>query len=66
MDAEDEIRARIRELRVEHRDLDDVIDRLAHQTYVDQLQVRRMKKRRLLLKDTIARLQSMLILDLDA
>ncbi len=59
-------RMRLAELRVEHRDLDDIIGRLLEGPYVDQLQVRRLKKRKLLLKDTIARLESALIPDLDA
>ncbi len=59
-------RMRLAELRVEHRDLDDVITRLLEGPYVDQLQVRRLKKRKLLLKDVIARLESELIPDLDA
>ena len=54
------------ELRVEHRDLDTAIDRLATTFGRDELQLTRMKKRRLLLKDTIARLESKLIPDLDA
>ncbi len=63
---EDPRRMRLAELRVEHRDLDDVIGRLLEGPYVDQLQVRRLKKRKLLLKDAIARLESALIPDLDA
>ena len=59
-------RIRLAEMRVEHRDLDDVIARLLEGPYVDQLQVRRLKKRKLLLKDVIARLESALIPDLDA
>ncbi len=59
-------RMRLAELRVEHRDLDDVIVRLLEGPYVDQLQVRRLKKRKLLLKDIIVRLESALIPDLDA
>ncbi len=59
-------RMRLAELRVEHRDLDDVIARLLEGPYVDQLQVRRMKKRKLLLKDVISHLESALIPDLDA
>jgi hypothetical protein len=57
---------RLAELRVAHRDLDDVIERLLEGPYVDQLQVRRMKKRKLLMKDVITRLESALIPDLDA
>jgi hypothetical protein len=54
------------ELRVEHRDLDEAIARLAADPSCNQLQLTRMKKRKLLLKDTIARLESRLIPDLDA
>ena len=54
------------ELRIEHRDLDLAIARLAADTGCDELQLRRMKKRKLRLKDTIARLESKLIPDLDA
>lgn len=54
------------ELRVEHRDLDQAIDRLAANPACDQLQLTRMKKRKLQLKDAIARLESRLIPDLDA
>jgi len=57
---------RLRELRIEHRDLDDVISRLTLDLYVDELQLRRLKKRKLLLKDQIARLESQLIPDLNA
>jgi hypothetical protein len=63
---EDLRRMRLAELRVEHRDLDDAITRLLEGPYVDQLQVRRMKKRKLLLKDVISHLESELIPDLDA
>lgn len=57
---------RLRELRINHRDLDDLIDRLSDDPLVDQLRIRRLKKRRLVLKDMIARLESELIPDLDA
>ncbi len=68
MDASDneEIRRRVTDLKVAHRDLDDAIARLAESPYVDELQMRRMKKRKLFLKDAIARLESSLIPDLDA
>lgn len=57
---------RLRELRVSHRDLDYLIDRLSHDPMVDQLRIRRLKKRRLILKDMIASMESSLIPDLDA
>ena len=61
-----EIARLIAELREEHRDLDAAIARLAEDPSVDQLQVRRMKKRKLKLKDWIAFLESQLIPDMDA
>ena len=57
---------RLRELRIEHRDLDDVICRLSLDIYVDELQLRRLKKRKLMLKDQILRFESELIPDLNA
>jgi hypothetical protein len=56
----------IAELREEHRDLDEAIIRLSDDPSVDQLRLRRMKKRKLKLKDWIAYLESQLIPDLDA
>jgi hypothetical protein len=56
----------IADLREEHRDLDEAIARLADDGSVDQLRLRRMKKRKLKLKDWIAYLESRLIPDLDA
>lgn len=58
--------ARLRELRGTHRDLDKLIDNLSHDPLVDQLRIRRLKKRRLILKDMISTLESDLIPDLDA
>ncbi len=57
---------KLKELRVAHRDLDDVIARLSSDTDIDQLQLRRLKKRKLILKDMIAKLESELIPDLNA
>lgn len=57
---------RLRELRVNHRDLDYLIDSLTHDPMVDQLRVRRLEKRRLVLKDMISQLESELIPDMDA
>ena len=60
------LRQRIESLRLEHRDLDDVIGRLTLDPHVDHLQIKRLKKRKLLIKDLIQRLESDLIPDLDA
>jgi hypothetical protein len=57
---------KLRELRIEHRDLDDVIARLQLDFRVDELQMKRLKKRKLMLKDQITRLESELIPDLNA
>lgn len=57
---------RLKALRVEHRDLDDVISRLVDDPLVDQLELKRLKKRKLMLKDSINRLESELIPDLNA
>lgn len=57
---------KLRELRIEHRDLDDIIIRLSMDVYVDELQLRRLKKRKLLLKDQITKLESELIPDMNA
>lgn len=61
-----EIQSKLVELREEHRDLDDAIARLQESAFVDQLQMTRLKKRKLQLKDYIKRLESRLIPDLDA
>jgi len=60
------LRERIAQLRQEHRDLDAAIERLQDGPYVDQLQIRRLKKRKLFLRDTLSKLESGLIPDLDA
>jgi hypothetical protein len=57
---------KLRQLRIEHRDLDQIIARLALDIHVDEVQMRRLKKRKLLLKDQIARLESQSIPDLNA
>lgn len=54
------------ELRLEHRDLDAAIAQMARGISYDELQLTRLKKRKLMLKDAIARLESRLIPDLDA
>jgi hypothetical protein len=57
---------RMMDLRIEHRDLDDAIIALSKENYVDQLQLKRLKKRKLRIKDEISKLSSNLIPDVDA
>jgi hypothetical protein len=60
------LRAKLREMTVEHRDLDEVINHLSKDPAIDQLQLRRLKKRKLVLKDQIAKIRSKLIPDIEA
>ena len=62
----DDIKTRIIELEVEHRDLDSVIDLLSSSTQHEELQIRRLKKRRLQLKDHITLLRMQLVPDIPA
>ncbi|HYS13142.1 MAG TPA: YdcH family protein [Burkholderiaceae bacterium] len=65
MDSE-EIKRRIVELQVEHRDLDDAIASLVQQPGMDELTLRRLKKRKLQIKDAIVQLQMQLVPDIPA
>lgn len=58
-----EISRKLADLRLEHRDLDTAIATLQASIASDELTIKRLKKRKLLLKDTIARLESALIPD---
>jgi len=60
------ISLRLESLRLEHRDLDSVITQLSNDITANQLLLTRMKKRKLMLKDMIAKLESGLIPDLNA
>lgn len=62
-DEETALRKRLEEYRLEHRALDAAIERLGQDLRMDQVQLRRLKKRKLYLKDIIARLESRLIPD---
>lgn len=57
---------RLAELKLEHRDLDHAIHRLEHETMHDQLALKRLKKRKLLLKDQISLIERQLDPDLPA
>jgi hypothetical protein len=61
-----EIRSRLHSLEIEHHDLDDVINRLAADPLQDQLQLQRLKKRKLILKDRISYLEDQLTPDIIA
>lgn len=63
---EDDLLLTLNRLREEHRMLDDEILSLLERPYFDQLLMQRLKKRKLWLKDAIARFESKLIPDLDA
>ena len=66
MDDLAELRRQLEELRTEHRDLDDVIQRLSERGPFDQLQMQRLKKRKLVLKYQIAQIESKLLPDIIA
>ncbi|MBV6633369.1 MAG: DUF465 domain-containing protein [Alphaproteobacteria bacterium] len=65
-DEQDKVHARLEELRSEHRDLDDVIEQLSAEGPFNQLQIQRLKKRKLMLRDLIARLEDSLVPDIIA
>ena len=60
------LREQIEVLKLEHRDLDDVIERISGSPANDQLQINRLKKRKLAIKDQIARLESQMLPDIIA
>ncbi len=66
MDDIETVRRRLETLKQEHRDLDDVIARVTEDGAFDQLQVQRLKKRKLVLKDQITKLESELHPDIIA
>jgi len=61
---QDQLKDELDELQLEHRDLDDVIHRLYESNNFEQLQMQRLKRRKLKLKDQIARLENQLIPDI--
>ncbi|GEO39580.1 hypothetical protein GGE65_003161 [Skermanella aerolata] len=66
MNEQEILQQKLASLRIEHRDLDDVIARIGEQAPYDQLQLQRLKKRKLALKDQITRLESRLLPDIIA
>lgn len=63
---DDEVRERLEVLRIEHRDLDDAVLALLAASLPDQLQIARLKRRKLRLRDEIAMLEDQLIPDIIA
>lgn len=63
---ETESKVRLDELRIEHRDLDDAIAALAARAVPDQMQIARLKRRKLRLRDEIAALEDVLVPDIIA
>ena len=60
------LQEKLAQLKSEHRDLDDVIARISEDVPFDQIQVKRLKKRKLLLKDQILQIESQLLPDIIA
>jgi hypothetical protein len=60
----EQLQAKLEELRLEHRDLDDVIHRLQMTGGLEQLQLQRLKKRKLRLKEMIVKIEDELIPDI--
>ena len=60
------IKLRLEQLKIEHRDLDDAIARIEEKSPFNQVQIQRLKKRKLVLKDLIAKLESQLLPDIIA
>jgi hypothetical protein len=66
IEEEQDLQDRLLELKGEHKDLDEIIERLTEKQPVDFLQVQRLKKRKLALKDMIQKLESDLLPDIIA
>lgn len=66
MSEQEALRQKLAELELEHRDLDDVIARLTERAPYDQLQLQRLKKRKLILKDQISSIEDQLLPDIIA
>lgn len=66
MEDQEAMHQRLEELKLEHRDLDDAIARVADNPPYDQIKIQRLKKRKLVLKDEIGRLEDQLLPDIIA
>lgn len=66
LEEQEELQNMLEQLKTEHRDLDIVIDQLSESVPVDFLRLQRLKKRKLFLKDSILKIESMLLPDIIA
>lgn len=66
LEEEEELTKMMEQLKTEHRDLDIILQQLGEQTPVDFLRLQRLKKRKLFLKDSISKIESMLLPDIIA
>jgi hypothetical protein len=66
LEEQEDLQKALEELKTEHRDLDVVIEQLARSTPVDIMRLQRLKKRKLFLKDSISKIESMLVPDIIA
>ncbi len=66
MSDQEVLRRKLAEQELEHRDLDDVIARLTERAPFDQLQLQRLKKRKLILKDQMSHIEAELLPDIIA
>ena len=65
-ESKDDLNEKLGQLRSEHRDLDDILKRMSDDHSINDLQLKRMKKRKLYLKDAITRLETELLPDMRA
>jgi len=66
MEDEEQLQQTLEQLKVEHRDLDIVIEQLSETAPVDFVRLQRLKKRKLTLKDSVQKIESMLLPDIIA
>jgi len=66
MNEQDELKERLAEMKSEHRDLDDAIQALSQRGVPDMIQIQRLKKRKLFLRDEIIKIESKLLPDIIA
>ena len=66
LEEQEDLQRALEELKTEHQDLDVVIQQLSHATPVDIMRLQRLKKRKLFLKDSISKIESMLLPDIIA